>query len=356
MRAIDLFCGAGGMTSGLVASGFEVVGAVDNWAVAIETHRRNFDHPAIQSDITELDADTLLAELDADPAIAIDLVAGGPPCQGFSIQRIGPDHDERNHLVLEFTRLAVDLAPRYVLMENVKGLLGRRGAPLLQECLRLLAEGGYEARVDVVDAADFGVPQRRRRAILSSWRNGEAPLEQLSTIPPLTRTTVWDALGDLPRPPIAAHMSPDPLHVESRMSKLNKQRLALIPAGGGFEDLPPHMRVACHRNGASKIGHRNVYGRLAPDEPAATITARFDSFTRGKFAHPFEDRNITLREGARLQTFPDDFEFTGNREEIAAQIGNAVPPELAAFMADAVARRIHGVPLPHCSGQQNLFQ
>lgn len=355
MRAIDLFCGAGGMTSGLVARGFEVVGAVDSWDVAIGSHRRNFDHPVIQSDIAELDAATLLAELDVDPAMVIDLVVGGPPCQGFSIQRIGPDHDERNHLVLEFARLTMDLAPRYVLMENVKGLLGRRGAPLLRECLRLLAEGGYEASVDVVDAADFGVPQRRLRAILSSWRNGEAPLERPSAIPPTTHSTVWDAIGDLPRPPSTGHMSPDPLHVESRMSKLNKQRLALIPAGGGFEDLPPHMRVACHRNGAAKIGHRNVYGRLAPDKPAATITARFDSFTRGKFAHPFEDRNITLREGARLQTFPDDFEFIGNREQVAAQIGNAVPPQLAAVLADSVARRIRGLPRPYCSGQQNLF-
>lgn len=344
------------MTSGLVASGFEVVAAVDSWAVAIETHRRNFDHPVLQSDITELDADTLFAEIDGDAKGAVDLVVGGPPCQGFSIQRIGPDHDERNHLVLEFARLAVDLAPRYVLMENVKGLLGRRGAPLLRECIRLLAEGGYEARIDVVDAAEFGVPQRRQRAILSSWRIGQAPLEQPSANSPTVPTTVWDAIADLPRPPKSAHMASDPLHVESRMSTLNRQRLALIPAGGGFEDLPPHMRADCHRNGAAKIGHRNVYGRLAPDEPAATITARFDSFTRGKFAHPFEDRNITLREGARLQTFPDDFDFSGNREEIAAQIGNAVPPQLAAFMAHAVAHRVRGEPRLCGSGQQSLFQ
>jgi DNA (cytosine-5)-methyltransferase 1 len=121
-----------------------------------------------------------------------------------------------------------------------------------------------------------------------------------------------------------------------RLSKLNQQRLACIPQGGGMTDLPVELRVNCHKNGAEKIGHRYVYGRLDWNKPAGTITARFDSFTRGKFGHPLEDRNITLREGARLQTFPDDFIFTGTQESIAAQIGNAVPPVLA----EAIGRQI----------------
>ena len=104
-----------------------------------------------------------------------------------------------------------------------------------------------------------------------------------------------------------------------------------------MEDLPIQLRVDCHKNGAAKIGHRNVYGRLAPDRPAGTITGRFDSFTRGRFAHPFNDRNITLREGARLQTFPDTFRFSGSQEDIAAQIGNAVPPVLAEALAKSAA-------------------
>jgi hypothetical protein len=128
------------------------------------------------------------------------------------------------------------------------------------------------------------------------------------------------------------------------MSELNAERLRHIPPGGGMEHLPVELRVNAHKNGAHKIGHRYVYGRLAPDEPAGTITARFDSFTRGKFAHPFEDRNITLREGARLQTFPDDFRFEGTQEEIAALIGNAVPPLLAERIGRAMARHLQGDP------------
>jgi DNA (cytosine-5)-methyltransferase 1 len=129
----------------------------------------------------------------------------------------------------------------------------------------------------------------------------------------------------------------DPLHFRTNLSELNLERLRHIPPGGGFEDLPVELRVNCHKNGASKIGHRYVYGRLAPDRPAGTITARFDSFTRGKFAHPLEDRNITLREGARLQTFPDTFRFSGTQEEIAAQVGNAIPPLLATTIARAMS-------------------
>lgn len=343
------------MTSGLLAAGFHVLGAIDNWKAAVATHAANFDHPVLQADVAELDAKELLSHLGTDAAIPIDLVVGGPPCQGFSIQRIGPDNDERNNLVLDFARLSAALEARYVLMENVRGLTGRRGMPLLREFVSRLEDGSYNVRIGKVDAADFGVPQRRQRVIVSAWRRGEAPLDLPTSSFCSSRLTVWDAIGDLPTPPRTVGLCQDPLHVQSRMSDLNRKRLALIPPGGGFEDLPEELRVDCHRNGASKIGHRNVYGRLAPDEPAVTITARFDSFTRGKFAHPFENRNITLREGARLQTFPDEFIFTGSREEVAAQIGNAVPPMLATALASAVADRIRHPQSPSSASQPKLF-
>jgi DNA (cytosine-5)-methyltransferase 1 len=128
--------------------------------------------------------------------------------------------------------------------------------------------------------------------------------------------------------------------VDGRLSELNRLRLKHISPGGGFEDLPLELRVNCHRAGADVIGHRGVYGRLAPDAPAGTITARFDSFTRGRFAHPYADRNLTMREGARLQGFPDDFIFMGNREEVAAQIGNAVPPPVAEAVARDLAQHL----------------
>ena len=332
LRAVDLFCGAGGLSLGLEQAGLTVELGVDSWDLAVETYRANFNHPCLQSNVSGLHSDDLLALL---PAGELDLVAGGPPCQGFSIQRIGADQDARNHLVLEFGRLAVELAPRYILMENVLGLRGVRGRPLLAALIGLLNEYGYQTRVEVVNAADFGVPQARRRVIVFGWREGlPAPL---LPVPSSHHMSVWSAIGDLPSPaPPGARDTADPLHIATRLSDLNRKRLAHVPPGGGFEDLPPELRVNAHRLGADVIGHRGVYGRLHPDRPAGTITARFDSFTRGRFAHPVEDRNITLREGARLQTFPDGFGFSGNQEQIAALIGNSVPPRLAYALGLAI--------------------
>jgi DNA (cytosine-5)-methyltransferase 1 len=267
----------------------------------------------------------------------IDLVVGGPPCQGFSIQRIGEDKDTRNNLVLTFGQLVAEFHPRMFLMENVPGLLGKRGQALTAAFQEELSKAGYEVEAIVVNAAAYGVAQIRRRVIFAGWRRGEPRL--MIPAPRLSEgeyVSVWEAIGDLPPPPKDLNSS-DPLHKRSRLSPLNQRRIELIPPGGGMEDLPVDLRVNCHKNGAGRIGHRYVYGRLSPDKPAGTITARFDSFTRGKFGHPKEPRNITLREGARLQSFPDEFKFTGTQEEIASQIGNAVPPLLAETLAHAAA-------------------
>lgn len=332
LTAVDLFCGAGGFTRGLLAAGLEVVLGVDNWERASDVYSANFDHPFLGTDVETLTGEDVLSAAEVD---TVHLVVGGPPCQGFSVQRIGDDSDPRNNLVLEFGRLAVELRPEFVVMENVVGLTGRRGQSLLSSLLRILEDGGYTIDVVTVDAANFGVPQRRRRVLVLGRRAG-APRPCLSPEsggPP----TVWDAIGDLQEPPADPRKDHgDPLHRGSRLSELNRLRLSHVPPGGGFQDIPMELRAPCHRRGAGKIGHRQVYGRMHPDEPAPTITARFDSFTRGQFAHPFSDRNITLREGARLQGFPDDHKFVGTREEVAALIGNALPPPLARAIGEAI--------------------
>ncbi len=335
LTAIDLFAGAGGFSLGLRAAGFRILGAADNWTPAMASYRTNFlDHPIVDVDLGAVNGRKLTRALGV--AVGdVDLVVGGPPCQGFSIQRIGPDQDARNHLILCFAEHVSTLRPRMFIMENVAGLLGRRGRELVHAFEARLRKAGYAITRSVVDAQDYGVPQRRKRVVFCGW---------LPTVPPplwpprsgRARSTVRDAIGDLPPPPKdPTAETQDPLHRRSRLSDLNLERLRHIPPGGGFEDLPVALRVDCHKAGAARIGHRNVYGRLHADAPAATITARFDSFTRGQFAHPTEHRNITLREGARLQTFPDDFKFTGSREDIAVQIGNAVPPLLAEVLARA---------------------
>lgn len=339
LTAIDLFAGAGGLSLGLHRAGFDVIAAVDSWQLAVDTYTKNLPHAAICRDLSAVSGDELL-DFAGQHNRPIDLVAGGPPCQGFSVQRVGTDVDPRNKLIFDFARLVREIRPRAFLMENVTGLLGKRGKILLNRFEAELTQAGYTLAVHRVNAADFGVPQSRRRVLITGRRDDNRRLI-LNGPGRAFPVTVWDAIGDLPRPaPPGTVDATDPLHVESNLSAVNRERLALIPAGGGFEDLPPDLRVRCHRPGAAVIGHRGVYGRLAPDKPAGTITARFDSFTRGRFAHPYENRNITLREGARLQTFPDDFHFLGSREQIAAQIGNAVAPRLADRVATQIREQL----------------
>lgn len=341
LTALDLFSGAGGFSLGLEKAGFRVLGAADVWNVAVESYRANFQHPIAICDLAAIPGKSLLQQLGIKNP-SIDLLVGGPPCQGFSIQRIGKDHDARNNLVLEFARLVLEIGPRLFVMENVPGLLGKRGADLISEFVSRLKKGGYEVASTVINAADCGVPQLRKRVIFTGWKAGQAAFRfQPQQQPPSSYRTVASAFQGLPNPP--ADLSPHPsdtLHRRTRLSPLNQRRIELIPPGGGMQDLPDELKVNCHKMGADKIGHRYVYGRLSPDRPAATITARFDSFTRGKFGHPVEPRNITLREGARLQSFPDSFRFFGSQEEIAAQIGNAVPPLAAECVARAAATHL----------------
>lgn len=342
LTAVDLFCGAGGLSLGLQLAGYRLLGAADAWGPAVASYRRNFAHPVAEVDVATVSGADLRKRLGIGPG-PVDVVAGGPPCQGFSIQRIGADSDDRNNLVLDFARLIIDLRPRAFLMENVTGLLGRRGWKLAAAFEARMTSAGYSVRHATVNAADFGVPQNRRRVVFYGAQRGVAEFRMGQRIHLGAPVTVWDAISDLPTPPgDPAAETPDGLHRRSRLSALNLERLRHIPPGGGFEDLPVELRVECHKAGADKIGHRNVYGRLAPHQPSVTITGKFDSFTRGKFAHPLEDRNLTLREGARLQTFPDQFEFCGNREEIAAQIGNAVPPLMAAALGRQLAGGLEG--------------
>jgi DNA (cytosine-5)-methyltransferase 1 len=335
--AIDLFAGAGGLSLGLGESGFVIGAALDNDPVAAKTYRENLgDHIACAS-IEDVSASDLMKRAGVRRG-ECTLLTGGPPCQGFSLQRRGAREDERNTLVLQFVRMVEDVRPKLFLMENVGGLLTKHGRPFLEEIGRRAAQLDYVIHLELIDAADYGIPQHRRRAILVGERLGaSSPVFRFPERMSLPPRTVRDAIGDLPSPPQdgSSHEDYANHYRERRLSALNIERIKHVPQGGGREHLPERLQLACHRN---NHGHRHldVYGRLAWDEPSVTLTARFDSFTRGRFAHPFEHRSLTIREGARIQTFPDRFVFSGSREDQARQVGNAVPPMLARLLGSAV--------------------
>ena len=335
---IDSFCGAGGLGLGLQRAGFEILLSFDIDQLCINTISKNkkyFKHPAVTADIADMLNGELLRLCNLKRG-ELFLLAGGPPCQGFSVQRRGSDTDSRNELVLLYGKLIDELYPKYFVMENVSGIAGKRGKTILQQLIENVEKIGYYVHIELLDAQDFGVPQRRKRYIIIGERT-DMGNHYKYPLPSGERRTVRDAIGNLPEPPQDGTDHPEfSLHRRDRLSERNLQRIRAIKEGQGRDDLPEELLADCHKIDSSVIGFRSVYGRMAWDDVAPTITARFDSFTRGKFGHPTQDRSISLREGALLQTFPADFEFVGNKVDIARQIGNAVPP----IMAEQIGKSI----------------
>ncbi len=351
---IDSFCGAGGLGLGLKRAGFDILLSFDIDQICINTINANqkyFNHPAEAADITNMLNGELLKKCHLKRG-DLFLLAGGPPCQGFSVQRRGEDTDIRNELVLKYGKLVDELYPMYFVMENVTGIAGKRGKTILEQLIESVEQIGYIVHVNCLDAQDYGVPQRRKRYIIVGERKDLGEHYEYP-VPSKTKKTVRDTIGDLPAPPEDGSDHPlIPLHRRDRLSPLNLKRIQAIKQGQGRDDLPEDLLADCHKIDSSIIGFRSVYGRMAWDDVAPTITARFDSFTRGKFGHPVQDRSISLREGALLQTFPMDFVFMGNKVDIARQIGNAVPPLLAERIGESIINCYKKVGETECRSNQ----
>jgi DNA (cytosine-5)-methyltransferase 1 len=337
---VDSFSGAGGLSLGLQEAGFEMLFSFDIDPKCIDTIKKNpkyFKHPAFCEDIQDMLGGRLLDRIGLKKG-ELFLLAGGPPCQGFSVQRIGEDADSRNELVLLYGNLIDEVRPLFFMMENVCGIQGKRGNVILFELIRHMESIGYIVHKQLVDAEDYGVPQRRKRIFLVGERKDIGSNYEFPK-PTGEKHTVRETIGFLPPPPEDGTPHPDyPLHRRDRLSEKNIMRLKALQQGQGRDHLPEELLANCHRINSAVIGHRNVYGRMSWDEVAPTITARFDSFTRGLFGHPEQLRSISLCEGALLQTFPIDFLFEGSKIDIARQIGNAVPPKLAKIIGDSILK------------------
>lgn len=340
LSCIDAFCGAGGLSLGLEHAGFTVPFAFDLNGPAVATYRRNLGPRAHVLDVREVDAERLLEETSLASG-TLDLLAGGPPCQGFSKQKRGAhEGDPRNQLVLEFLRLVEELRPRAFLLENVAQLGQVRGRSFLSQ-FRTLDSYRLDARAYL--AASYGLAQTRERFVLIGLRHDiQGTYCPPSPIEP--RPTVRDAIGDLPEPPADYSDHPEyPNHQAARVTAANIARFAHVPPGGGWRDIPYHLRLPCHqRVDPSQGGWPDVYGRLEWEGQCPTITGGFDSFTRGRYGHPQSDRPLTPREAARLQGFPDSFVFVGTRHDIRHQIGNAVPVPLASAIGRSLFAALTG--------------
>lgn len=335
MNAVDFFCGGGGMTRGLLNAGIEVQFGLDYNSACQDTYEQNNGIPYLCKDISRVTA----AELIDNYPILQDnnnlLLVGCAPCQPFSNQRhVAREHAAVN-LLDEFGRLVNGLNPCCVLVENVPGIQ-KRGQEVFGRFLDLLNEMHYNVCYDVINAADYGVPQKRKRLVLI------ASNEFVPEIPEPTHgegllqyATVRDAIDRFPE--IQAGESSDMFlnHKCSALSQLNLDRIAATPHDGGSRlDWPPELTLNCHNNGYR--GHTDVYGRMQWDEVAPTLTSKCFSLSNGRFGHPDQDRAISLREAASIQSFPDDYQFFGSVQEIGKQIGNAVPVLLAQHLGEYI--------------------
>jgi DNA (cytosine-5)-methyltransferase 1 len=336
-KAIDLFSGCGGLTLGLKLAGFDVIAAIEIDKLAVDTYRANHSEVhVLNDDIRGVEPKRLRSRLKLGLG-ELDLLAGCPPCQGFSSLRTrngaAQRRDPRNVLIREMLRFARAFLPKAIMMENVPGLAKHWSFKALCRDLRKL---GYQVEWDVKDALHYGVPQRRRRLILVAGRGFSIPFAKESS----TQVTVRKAFANLSAP----GQSRDALQnlPERRSAKVRKIIEAIPKDGGSRRDLPASRQLKCHKR---TDGFWDVYGRMAWDAPSPTITGGCFNPSKGRFIHPEEDRAITLREAAILQSFPRRYKFPANasKELVALMIGNALPPKFIERHASEIGRSLRTV-------------
>lgn len=341
LKAIDLFSGSGAVSSGLKSEGFQVLAAIDNDAIACQTYRLN--HPEVhllEGDIRKVNARQLKKVLNHKGPL--DLLVVCAPCQPFSQQnKKRSQSDVRANLILEMLPFVEVFSPQVVFIENVPGIAA--DGPIQQLTESLSQYGYFLSKPLTKDAAEFGVPQRRKRCIMIASPNKKIAESFGQDIQALPRKTVADAIKHLPSLRAGEVSLTDALHRARRHEAITLERLKYIPKNGGSRSsLPSHLELECHK-GIKSSGYSDVYGRMKWDDVAPTLTTGCTEISKGRFAHPIDDRGISLREAALLQTFPPDYQFFGNVGQISRQIGNAVPVDMIKALVPYLKSAIKGV-------------
>lgn len=337
---LDLFCGAGGLSLGFRQAGFEIVRAIDNDEEALQTYRANLESHAVRQDLSQ-----------PENLPQTTVIIGGPPCQGFSSAGLRKTNDHRNSLVRSFAQIVAALCPSCFVFENVEGFLTAEQGDRVIELLDPLIEAGYLIQLRKINAANYGVPQHRKRVIAIGGLGWEpsfpAPTHSAFGAPGAQRVarnlpptpTILEALRDLPEPDCEAPGNPQG-HYYRPLRGIDLERAIALRPGQTMKDLPEELQHESFRRRAFRRvmdgtpserrgGAPSGIKRLRPEEPSKAITGG----ATAEFLHPIEHRPLTIRECARLQTFPDTFTFIGSSTDQMQQIGNAVPPLLAERVA-----------------------
>ncbi|MEW6402566.1 MAG: DNA (cytosine-5-)-methyltransferase [Chloroflexota bacterium] len=342
VSAIDLFCGIGGLSYGLKKAGIPVVAGVDLDKSCQYAFEQNVQADFILKDISKVTGRELNKKYwSDDPQIRI--LAGCAPCQPFSphsnkVKNKG--QTKRWRLISEFKRLVKETKPDIVTMENVPNLANQR---IFKNFVGFLKLNGYSVSYSNVYCPDYGIPQKRRRLVLLASKHGD-----ISLIPKThseeNYVTLKQAIGDLPRVGAGEICESDPFHRTTKLSDINLRRMKASKPNGTWLDWNDDLKLACHKKKTGKT-YKAVYGRMSWDEPSSTITTQFYNFGTGRFGHPEQNRALTLREAAVLQTFPKGYKFYENKKEIfikrlGVYIGNAVPVELGVVIGKSIKLHI----------------
>lgn len=339
-KVIDLFCGIGGLTYGLAKEGLNVVAGYDLDASCEYAYSQNNNVKFYCSDVANLNAKELKAHF---KGADVKILVGCAPCQPFSTYAFKSDNKKKWRLLYQFSRLIEEAKPDIISMENVPRLAKFDKEPVFPDFVSKLKKLGYYVDYKIVNCADYGIPQYRKRLVLLASKFGA-----ISIIPkthqPKNYKTVKDAIGKLPILKSGEKDTNDPLHRASKLSPLNMQRIKQSKPGGSWKDWDEELLLDCHKKSSGST-YVSVYGRMKWNEPSPTMTTHCTGIGNGRFGHPEQDRAITLREAALLQSFPKKYKFCkkGNSfkvKEISTHIGNAVPVKLGQVIGRSIQKHI----------------
>jgi DNA (cytosine-5)-methyltransferase 1 len=339
---VDLFCGIGGLSHGFIKEEFNVVAGIDIDETCKYAFEENNNSKFISKSISEITSSELKKLFGKTKT---KILVGCAPCQPFSSYTFKDKEKENNKwkLLYEFARLIKETKPEIVSMENVAQLLNFKKAPVFDDFISDLKKQGYFVSYEVVNCIDYGIPQNRKRLVLLASKLGEINLIP-KTHNAKNYVTVKDTIGKLAKITDGEVYKKDRLHFARKLSPLNKKRIQSTPYGGSWSDWEEDLKLVCHKKESGK-SYPSVYGRMIWEKPSPTMTTHCTGYGNGRFGHPEQDRAISLREAALLQTFPLDYKFFSDKDNfssvmIARQLGNAVPVKLGEVIAKSIKEHL----------------